>query len=301
VNDSSTGALYAIAAYGFWGLTPLYWKTLERVPPPELLGHRILWSCAVGVLLVTAARAWPELVRCLRKPREGLPILLASLLLGTNWLVFLWAVATDRVLATSLGYYVTPLVNVGLGVAVLGERLSRGQLAALALATLGVVTLAVGLGEPPWIALALAGSFGCYGLVRKQAPVGPVAGFGLEMLLLAPLATAYLLFLAAEGGAELPDQTRRVHALVAGAGVVTAAPLLWFNHAARRLRLATLGFFQYLAPSVAFALAVFAFGEPFTPTHALSFGCVWLALAIYSLDALRRTGGRYAVEPEGSP
>jgi chloramphenicol-sensitive protein RarD len=300
VNDSSTGALYAIAAYGVWGLTPLYWKAVEQVPPPELLGQRILWSCAVGVLLVSAARAWPQIGRCLGTPREGLPILLASLLLASNWLVFLWAVATDRVLATSLGYYVTPLVNVALGVGFLGERLSRGQLAALALATLGVVTLAVRLDEPPWIALALAGSFGCYGLVRKQARVDPIAGFGLEMLLLAPCAAVYLLALSADGGAELPDVTPRVQALVAGSGVVTAAPLLWFNHAARRLRLSTLGFFQYLAPSVAFALAVFAFGEPFTPAHAFSFGCVWLALGIYSLDALHRSSGRYPRPPEVS-
>ena len=301
MDDSSTGALYAIAAYGFWGLTPLYWKAVEQVPPAELLGHRILWSCAVGVVLVSAGRAWPELVRCVRAPREGLPILLASWLLAVNWLVFLWAVATDRVLATSLGYYVTPLVNVALGMGFLGERLSRGQLVALALAALGVVTLAVRLGEPPWIALALAGTFGCYGLVRKRARVGPVAGFGLEMLMLAPWAAAYLLLLSADGGATLAAEPSRVQALVAGAGVVTAAPLLWFNHAARRLRLATLGFFQYLAPSVALALAVFAFGEPFTAAHAFSFGCVWLALAIYSLDALQGSGRRYAPPPEGSP
>lgn len=300
VNDSSAGALYATAAYGFWGLTPLYWKAVEAVPPPELLGHRILWSCAVGIVLVTAARSWTEIGRCLRSPREGLPILLASLLLAGNWLVFLWAVATDRVLATSLGYYVTPLVNVSLGMGFLGERLSRGQIVALALATLGVVALAIHLGEAPWIALGLAGSFGCYGLVRKKARVGPVAGFGLEMLLLAPFAAAYLLSLWADGGAAMPDQTARVRGLVVGAGVVTAAPLLWFNHAARRLRLATLGFFQYLAPSVAFALAVFAFGEPFTAAHAFCFGCVWLALAVYSLDALRSSAGRYPLPPEGS-
>lgn len=293
MNDSSVGALYATAAYGFWGLTPLYWKAVEQVPPPELLGHRILWSCAVGVALVSAARAWPELARCARTPREGLPILLASGLLAANWLVFLWAVATERVLATSLGYYVTPLVNVALGVGFLGERLSRGQLVALGLATAGVATLAVRLGEPPWIALALAASFGCYGLVRKKARVGPVAGFGLEMLLLAPWASAYLIALSADGGVALPDQTARVQALVAGSGIVTAAPLLWFNHAARRLRLATLGFFQYLAPTVAFALAVFAFGEHFTAAHAFAFGCVWLALAIYSVDALHASGGRY--------
>jgi chloramphenicol-sensitive protein RarD len=300
VNDSRRGIAYAVAAYGFWGLAPVYWKALHQVAPAPLLGYRILWSCAFGVVLVSAARAWPELRRAALSRRHGLPILAAALLLAANWLTFLYAIATGRVLATSLGYYVTPLVNVALGMGFLGERLSRGQLVALALATLGVVTLALRLGEPPWIALALAGSFGCYGLVRKQARAGPIAGFGLEMLLLAPCAAVYLLTLSAQGGAELPGVTPRVQMLIAGSGVVTAAPLLWFNHAARRLRLATLGIFQYLAPSVAFALAVFAFGEPFTPAHAFSFGCVWLALAIYSLDAMLRSGGRYAPPPDVS-
>jgi chloramphenicol-sensitive protein RarD len=263
---------------------------VEAVPPPELLGHRILWSCAVGVALVSAARAWPEVARCLRSRRHGLPILAAALLLAVNWLVFLWAVANDRVLATSLGYYVTPLVNVGLGVAFLGERLSGSQVAALALAIAGVVILALGLGEPPWIALTLAGTFGVYGLVRKRAPVGPVAGFGVEMLFLTPCAAAYLLLLGADDGVALSGADGRVQALVAGSGAVTAAPLLWFTSAAQRLRLATLGFFQYLAPSVAFLLAVFAFGEPFTRTHALAFAFVWLALAVYSRGAFRIPG-----------
>ncbi len=298
MNDSWSGAIYATAAYAFWGLMPLYWKAVEEVPPGELLGHRILWSCAVGAALVVAARAWPEVRRCVTSPRHGLPILLAAWLLAGNWLVFLWAIATDRVLATSLGYYVAPLVNVGLGVAFLGERLSGAQLGALALATAGVVILAVGLAEPPWIALALAGSFGVYGLVRKRAPVGPVAGFGLEMMLLAPFAAAYLLTLGADGGAALPEANGKVQALVAGSGAVTAAPLLWFNSAARRLRLATLGFLQYLAPSVTFLLAVFAFGEAFTRTHALAFGCVWLALAIYGRGALRASRGRPAPAAE---
>ena len=283
----SEGAAYAVAAYGFWGLTPVYWKWVQSVPAPELLGHRILWSCAVGVALVSAARAWPEVGRCLRSRHHGLPILAAALLLAVNWLVFLWAVTNGRVLATSLGYYVTPLVNVALGVGWLGERLSRAQLASLALAALGVVALAVRLGEIPWIALALAGSFGVYGLVRKAAPVGPVAGFGAEMLLLAPLAGGALALLGADGGIALPREPAGVQALVAGSGVVTALPLLWFNAAARRLRLATIGFFQYLAPSIAFLLAVFVFGEPFTPAHAFAFGCVWVACALYSWDTWR--------------
>jgi chloramphenicol-sensitive protein RarD len=289
VNDSGKGVAYAVAAYGFWGLTPVYWKALQAVAPPALLGYRILWSCAFGVALVSARRAWPELRRCLVSRRHGIPIFAAALLLAVNWLTFLWAIATDRVLATSLGYYVTPLVNVALGVVFLGERLSRTQLAALGLASAGVLVLALQVGETPWIPLALAASFGAYGLVRKAAPVGPIAGFGLEMLLLAPCAAAYLLASGARG-AVLPDAGPGVRVLVAASGIVTAVPLLWFNRAARDLRLATLGFFQYLAPSIGFALAVFAYGERFTPAHAVCFGCVWTALAITSLEALHATG-----------
>lgn len=291
MNDSGKGVAYAIAAYGFWGLTPIYWKALQAVSPPALLGYRILWSCAFGVALVSAARAWPELRRCVVSPRHGIPILAAALLLAVNWLTFLWAIATHRVLATSLGYYVTPLVNVGLGVAFLGERLSRAQVAALGLASAGVLVLALQVDEAPWIPLTLAASFGAYGLVRKAAPVGPVAGFGLEMLLLAPCAAVFLVASGARG-ALLPDAGPVVQALVAASGIVTALPLLWFNRAARELRLATLGFFQYLAPSIGFVLAVFAYGERFTPAHAVCFGCVWAALAIYSLDALHAAGWR---------
>lgn len=282
---------YATAAYGIWGLAPVYWKALQEVPAPALLGYRILWSCACGVALVSAARAWPELRRCALSRRHGLPILAAALLLAANWLTFLWAIATGRVLATSLGYYVNPLVSVALGVAFLGERLSRAQVLALALASAGVLVLAWQLDEAPWIPLVLAASFGGYGLVRKTAPVGPVAGFGLEMLLLAPLAVAYLVGSDARGPL-LPDGGPAVQALAAGSGVVTAVPLLWFNRAARELRLSTLGFFQYLAPTITFALAVFAYGERFTAAHAVCFACVWLALAINAWDALNTSGWR---------
>jgi chloramphenicol-sensitive protein RarD len=258
------------------------------VPSVELLVHRVLWSCAVAIALVSASRAWPEVARCLRSRRHGLPILAAAWLLAVNWLTFLYAVETGRVLATSLGYYVTPLVNVALGMAWLGERLTRVQLASLGLAAVGVGGLALRLGEAPWIALLLAGSFGLYGLVRKAAPVGPVAGFGAEMLLLAPFAAGSLAWLGARGGLALAREPAPVHALMAGSGLVTALPLLWFNAAARRMRLATLGFFQYLSPSLAFLLAVFAYGEPFTRAHAFAFACVWLACALYSGEAWRQ-------------
>jgi len=292
VNDSGRGVAYAVAAYGFWGLAPVYWKALHQVPPAALLGYRILWSCAFGVVLVSAARAWPELRRCAVSRRHGLPIIAAALLLAGIWLTFLWAIATGRVLATSLGYYVNPLVSVALGVVFLRERLSRAQVVALALASTGVLVLAVQLDEAPWIPLALATTFGAYGLVRKAAPVGPVAGFGLEMLLLAPAAAAFMAASGPRRALLLPDAGPAVQALAAGSGVVTAVPLLWFNRAARELRLSTLGFFQYLAPTLTFALAVFAYGERFTLAHAVCFACVWLALAIHTWDALHASGWR---------
>ena len=296
MNDSRRGIAYAVAAYGFWGLAPVYWKALHQVAPAPLLGYRILWSCAFGVVLVSAARAWPELRRCALSRRRGGPILAAALLLAANWLTFLWAIATGRVLATSLGYYVTPLVSVALGVAFLRERLSRAQVLALTLASAGVLVLAVQLDEAPWIPLTLAATFGAYGLVRKAAPVGPVAGFGLEMLLLAPAAAAWLVA-SGTRGPLLPDAGTAVQALAAGSGIVTAVPLLWFNRAARELRLSTLGFFQYLAPTITFLLAVFAYGERFTAAHAICFACVWLALGIHSWELLNESGWRSTPEP----
>ena len=282
---------YAVAAYGLWGLAPIFWKALGEVPPGPLLGYRVLWSCVFGVLLVSLARAWPELRRSARSPGHVLPIAAAALLLAANWLVFLWAIATGRVLATSLGYFVNPLVSVALGVVFLRERLSRAGVLALALAGSGVLVLAVQLDEAPWIPLALAATFGAYGLVRKAAPVAPLAGFGLEMLLLAPAAAAYLVVSGAQGPL-LPDLSPGAQALAAASGVVTGVPLLWFNRAARELRLSTLGFFQYLAPTLTFLLAVFAYGERFTTAHAVCFACVWLALGIHTWEALNESGWR---------
>jgi chloramphenicol-sensitive protein RarD len=209
-------------------------------------------------------------------------------LIGTNWLVFLWAVATDRVLDTSLGYYINPLINVVLGVLVLGERLRPAQALAVLLAALGVVQLVIAHGSLPWISLVLAGSFALYGLVRKLAPVEPIVGFTVEVALLAPLGAVFLWTVPAPAdapaGAGLP-------LLLACTGPFTAAPLVCFHFAVKRLRLSTIGLFQYLAPSMAFVLAVAVYDEPFGVAHAVTFGCVWLALAVYSLDSARAVRG----------
>jgi chloramphenicol-sensitive protein RarD len=280
--------LLAVAAYGLWGFAPVYWKLLHAAPAGELLAQRVLWSLVVGVLLIAVTRRWRELLAALRSRRQLLPILASSLLIGLNWLIFIQAVNSGRVLATALGYFLNPLVTVLLGVVFLGERLNPGQAVAVAIGAAGVTIWAVELGEAPWIALSLAASFGLYGLVRKVASVGPLVGFALETLLLAPPCLGYLAWLASQDAMALAREGPGVKALVAGAGVITAAPLLCFTSAARRLPLSTLGFLQYLAPSISFLLAVGFYDEPFGRVQAVAFACVWVALALFSFASRPR-------------
>jgi len=289
--ETSAGVLYALGAYGMWGLAPAYWKQLAGISAPEILAHRVLWSMGVGVVLVLSLRALPQVRAVLRSRSHALPLLASAALIGTNWLVFIWAVETDRVLDTSLGYYINPLINVLFGTVLLGERLRPAQIAAVALAAAGVAQMVVALGELPWIALVLATTFGLYGLVRKLAPATPLVGFSLETLLLSPLAAVFLYGLHASGESAGADASWRAKLFVAGSGLFTAAPLLCFNSAAKRLRLSTLGLFQFIAPSGAFLLAVIAYDEPFTRVHLVTFACVWTALAIYVVDSARAARG----------
>jgi chloramphenicol-sensitive protein RarD len=286
--------LLAVSAYGLWGFAPIYWKLLKTVPASELLAHRVLWSFAVGALLVAGLRQGRELAAALRSRRQLLPILASSLLIAANWLIFIIAVNSGRVLATALGYFLNPLVNVLLGVVFLGERLTRGQRLAVGIGAAGVAGWAIELGQAPWISLSLAASFGLYGLVRKVAAVGPLVGFTLEVALLAPAALAYLALLGGRDAQAVPQQSAFLQALVAGAGVITAAPLLCFISAARRLPLSTLGFLQYLSPSISFLLAVAFYDEPFGRAQAVAFSCVWVALALFSLATRRATGAATA-------
>ncbi len=290
-HASSLGVAYALGAYGIWGFAPMYWRALESIPAAQLLAHRVWWSMVVGVALLLLTRRAGELRAVLRSRRRLLPMLFSALLIGTNWLVFLFAVETNRVLDTSLGYYINPLISVLMGTLLLGEKLRPWQIAAVSLAAIGVLWLTLSFGELPWISLVLAFSFALYGLVRKLAPVMPVVGFTLETAILAPLGLAYLLFVRADGSDASADATFGFRLLIVGTGAFTAVPLLCFNSAAKRLKLSTVGLFQYIAPSISFVLAVALYGEPFTRAHTVAFACVWLALAIYSLDSLRAARG----------
>ncbi len=286
------GVIHALAAYGFWGFVPVYYKAVGQVPVFELLGHRVVWSVVLTSGLMLAVGGWRVAFRALRAPRVFPLLCITTMLVATNWTIFMWAIANDRVLDASLGYYINPLVSILLGFVFLHERLRRLQILSVALATVGVAVLTISQGGPPWVALALAFSFGLYGLLRKIARLGALAGLNFETLLLVVPAAVYLSYLAAQGVGHFAVVSRTMDLLLAFAGVATALPLLLFTSAARRLRLSTIGFLQFLAPSIHFLLAVLLYDEPFTHGHIVCFGCIWTALAIFTIDSLRRVPER---------
>lgn len=285
--ESRNGSLFALAAFGFWGLTPIYYKLLPQVPPVEVLAHRVVWSVVFGALFVSLTRAWPAVKAALADPRTLRALALTAGLVSANWLIYIYAVSSDQVMSTSLGYYINPLVNVLLGMVFLGERLGRGRTLAVALAAIGTGSLALELGGLPWISLSLAFSFGFYGLIRKRLALPALAALFVETLLVAPLALVALGWFSLRGEASFGADVRTSLLLVL-AGPVTLLPLLWFAEAARRLPLITVGFFQYLAPTLTFLLATLVYGEPFTLAWAVTFVFIWCGLAVFSIDSLRR-------------
>lgn len=286
-----TGVAYALACYGFWGLNPLYFKLVAAVPALEVVAHRTVWTVLLLALLMTAGRRWPAVIEALRSPRTRLLLALSTLVMTCNWLVYIWAINVERVLETSLGYYINPLFSVLLGVVVLRERLAPLQALAVLLAGLGVLNLALGgddlPGGLPWVAVTLALTFGLYGLIRKTVRIGPAEGLLVETTLILPFALGYLIYLAASGAGSFAAVDRETDLLLLASGPVTMLPLVWFAAAARRLPLSLVGFFQYIAPTGHFLLAVFAFGEPFTRTHLVTFVLIWTAVALFIGQSLR--------------
>jgi len=285
-SPSTIGAAYAVAAFGFWGLTPIYYKFLADVPPMEVLCHRVVWSVVFGALFVSLRKNWTVVGRTLRAPRLLGILAVTALLVSLNWLVYIYAVVSDRVISTSLGYYINPLVNVLLGMVFLGEKLSRGRVLAVGLAVAGTTSLAVQSGGLPWISLTLAFSFGFYGLVRKRLGLPGLPALFVETLLLAPVAIAGLVWFASRGQFAFSQGPREALLLVL-AGPVTLLPLLWFAEAAERLPLNTVGFVQYLAPTLTFILAVAIYDEPLTNAWLVTFVFIWAALTVFTVDGLR--------------
>lgn len=284
------GAIYGIAAYVAWGLFPIYFKAVKEVDAGEILCHRIVWSAVFLVGLMGLRGRLGEARAALRDRRVLATLLATTLLIAVNWYTFIWATTHRHVLQASLGYFINPLVNVLLGYVFLGERLRPWQKFSVGLAGAGVLFLTVSYRQTPSIALILALSFGFYGLLRKTVRVEAMTGLTVETLLLAPAATAWLAYLAGQGRLTFGHASASLDALLLAAGVVTALPLLWFTVAARRLRLSTLGFLQYISPTGHFLLGVLVYSEPFASADAMAFGLIWLALTLYSIDTLRQRG-----------
>ena len=282
------GLIYGLSAYLLWGVMPFYFKALAHVSAGEILAHRIVWSLLFLGVLVTALCRWPAIRAALADRRVLLVLVATSVLIAINWLVYILAVVTGHVLEGSLGYYLNPLFNILLGVVLLGEKLSRAQVAATALAAAGVAVLAAGAGSGLWISLTLAVSFGSYGYLRKVVKVDALEGLTIESAMLAPVALGWLWWLGAQGGGGPLAWDGVTLTLLMLGGAITAIPLLLFTAAARRLPYSTLGFLQYIAPSLQFLSAVLLFGEALTTAHLICFGAIWTALAIFTVDGLRR-------------
>lgn len=288
-NEIRHGVLLGILAYTVWGFFPAYFKMLTGIPPLEVVCHRIVWSLVFLVVIVSGRRRWHEVRQAFSSRKTVLTLTGTTILIATNWLVFIFAVERGEVLQSSLGYFITPLVSVLLGYLFLHERLRPLQLVSLMFAAIGVLAAAIHYGGLPWIALILAFTFGLYGLLRKTAAVTAITGLTVETMLAGLPALLYLLSTSAAGtGAFLAGSTTR-NLLLPLSGVVTAIPLIWFAAAARRLRLTTIGFLQYITPSLHFLLAVLAYGEEFSSTNVLSFLAIWCGLALFSYDAVRRS------------
>lgn len=290
------GLPYALAAYGIWGFVPLFFKLVVSVPPVEVLAQRIIWSLPLCFLIMVFRRQVGEYLAVLKDWRTLRLLIASALLIAVNWLVYIYAIFTDHVLAASLGYYLNPLVNVMLGMIFLGERLSRLQLVAVVIAGIGVAILLAGALDTLWISLTLAFSFGIYGLIRKVVPVGSLPGLSVEttVLLLPSLGVAGW-YLWAGDGRGFASGTSISLLLMAG-GVVTAVPLLLFATAARRMSYAALGFVQYLAPTLQFLLSLFVFGEPLKPAQLACFVLIWISIAVFSFDMLRKMRAERMVE-----
>jgi chloramphenicol-sensitive protein RarD len=282
------GFLLGLGAYGLWGVLPVYFKQIPHIPPVDIVAHRVLWSIPLLALLLLVTRRFSALVDAIRQRRTLGLLAVTALLIAVNWLLYIYAIVNGHILAGSLGYYLNPLANVLLGRFVLKERLSWLQWAAVALAAVGISALAIGALDVLWISLGLCVSFATYGLLRKVAPVDSAVGLTIETSLLLPFAAIWLLWGLAEG---LPSFGANTHdsSLLMAAGVVSTIPLLLFTAAARALPYSTLGMLQFIAPTLQFFLAVGVYGERFTTAHAVAFGAIWTALAIYVLELLRQS------------
>jgi chloramphenicol-sensitive protein RarD len=286
-TEETTGTLFMVCAFLLWGILPAYWKLLGSVQSDQVLAHRIVWSAvfASAVLLYMGRHTFLPL---LAGRRTRYSLMLTGVLIGGNWFTYIYAVHTERIVESSMGYYINPLVTIFLGMFVLRERLNRSQWVAFMLALAGVSIITVSHGRIPWIALVLSGTFGLYGLIKKLMNLDALASLSVETLMISPIAAGYLVYHAAHGSGAFLTSGIQTDLLLVFSGVVTAVPLYWFAQGARRIPLSRIGFLQYLAPTLMLIIGVIGYGEPFTSIHAVSFGCIWTGLAIYTVSLVRR-------------
>ena len=291
-QDTLPGFAFAVSAYFLWGFLPLYLKALEHLGPVEVVAHRIVWSVPVAFAVLLVLRRTSDLVAALRNPRTLAMGAVTAALITINWGIYVYSISADQVIDAALGYYINPLFSVALGAVLLGERLSRLQAVAVALAALGVAYLTWQTGRLPWVAVGLTVSWGFYAFFKRWLPVGPNQGFLLEVLILTPPALLYLIWLGGQGGFATgsPADTW----LLIGCGVVTAVPLMLYANGAKGLQLSTIGVLQYIAPTMIFLIAVFVFGEPFGPARAVAFPLIWAALILYTITLIRNARGARA-------
>jgi chloramphenicol-sensitive protein RarD len=287
VNEQARGFALGVAAYLMWGLFPLYWPLLEPAGAIEILAHRVLWSMLTMIVLVVVLRRSPQLRAIFADRRRRSFLLVASVVIAVNWGTYIWGVNNHRVVETSLGYFINPLVTVLMGVLILHERLRRWQWVAIGIASLAVVGITVEYGHPPWVALVLAFSFGTYGLAKKQAGVEAVESLAFETLAIVPIAAIYIGVLGARGDGHFTTEGLGHMLLLVSTGAITAVPLICFGAAAIRVPMTTLGLLQYLAPVLQFLLGVAVLDEHMTRMRWLGFALVWVALAIFTVEALR--------------
>jgi chloramphenicol-sensitive protein RarD len=296
-----SGLLYAVTAYGWWGLVPLYFYAVKACPAQELVAHRILWSALLLAVVVSVFHRWPEVVTAIHTRKTVLMLFASAYLVAGNWYLYVWCATHEHIMEASLGYFILPLVNVIAGLMLFGDRLRWAQAAALLIATAGVVYMAVSVGEFPWIGIVLAVSFALYGIVRKVVPVDGVIGLTVESFLLAPVAGWLLVYWELNGGLAFGHTSRQLDWLIALSGVVTTVPLVCFAQAVRKVSLVTIGVLQYLSPTLQLVVAVTAFGERFGRDHQVSFGLIWLGLAIYAVDTVRAAARKHLEGPAPEP
>lgn len=286
-SESTKGLIYAFSAYIIWGIVPIYWPKLQPAGPVEILSHRVIWSSLVLVLFVVVQKRIKNVIAILKNRNTMLYLSAGSVMIAVNWGLFIWASVSGRILDSSLGYYINPLFSIGIGVVLLKEKLRKLQWLAIGVAFVAIIWLTVTLGTPPYVALALASTFGLYGYLKKQANVDAIDSLFIETIILAPLALGYLGYLSSQGQNTFAAHGVSHSLWLASAGIITAIPLAMFGAAAIRIPLSTLGFIQYVGPTLQYLIGLYMFNEPMPHERFIGFVLTWVAIGIISFDALQ--------------